>query len=68
MTEGTSRSGAGHSRRGFLATVAVAGSAATAGCVGSLLETSPSNEIEAETSSQPCKGTPGEFHEADLED
>ncbi|PGF17792.1 hypothetical protein CP556_17930 [Natrinema sp. CBA1119] len=38
--------------------------AATAGCVGSLLDTSDSNanEIEPEEPSEPRKGTPGEFY------
>ncbi|WP_254524093.1 hypothetical protein [Natrinema caseinilyticum] len=62
MTDGSSPSSAGRSRRGFLATIAVAGSTATAGCVGSLLGTSTANEIEPEAPSQPRKGTPGEFY------
>ncbi|WP_254764614.1 hypothetical protein [Natrinema marinum] len=50
------------SRRRFLTTAAAAGSIATAGCVGSLLGASTSNEIEPEEPSQPRKGTPGEFY------
>ncbi|WP_408958104.1 twin-arginine translocation signal domain-containing protein [Natrinema sp. 74] len=53
---------AGRSRRRFLRTAAAAGTAATAGCVGSLLGTSPSNEIEPVEPSRPRKGTPGEFY------
>ncbi len=52
----------GRTRRRFLSTAAAAGSVATAGCTGSLLGTSKSNEIEPEELSQPREGTPGEFY------
>lgn len=54
--------GGSSSRRRFLGTAAAVGTAATAGCVGSLLGTSGSNEIEPEEPSTPRKGTPGEFY------
>jgi cobalamin biosynthesis protein CobT len=53
---------ASSSRRRFLGTAVATGMAATAGCVGSLLDTSDSNEIEPEAPSEPRKGTPGEFY------
>ncbi|WP_226041866.1 twin-arginine translocation signal domain-containing protein [Natrinema sp. DC36] len=50
------------SRRRFLGAAATVGTTAVAGCVGSLLDTSDSNEIEPEEPSEPRKGTPGEFY------
>lgn len=50
------------SRRRFLGTAAALGTTAVAGCTGSLLGTSGSNEIEPEEPSEPRNGTPGEFY------
>lgn len=52
------------SRRRFLGAAAAGGTTAVAGCLGSLLDTSDSNEneIEPEEPSEPRKGTPGEFY------
>lgn len=58
------RSARSPSRRRFLGTAAAVGTAATAGCLGSILGTAGSdeNEIEPEEPSEPRAGTPGEFY------
>lgn len=65
MTDDSPRGSTGiPSRRHFLGTAAAVGTAATAGCVGSLLGTTGSdeNEIEPVEPSEPREGTPGEFY------
>ncbi|QCS42442.1 hypothetical protein [Natrinema versiforme] len=64
MTDDSPHGPSGSSRRRFLGTAVAVGTAATAGCVGSLLGTTGSdeNEIEPVEPSEPREGTPGEFY------
>ncbi|MFC4541485.1 hypothetical protein ACFO5R_06050 [Halosolutus amylolyticus] len=64
MTDDSPRIPAGSpTRRRFLGGVAAVGTIATAGCLGSVLGSSPSRyEIDPEEPSEPREGTPGEFY------